>query len=240
MSPLPLYATPGKPETALVLIQHQMNQPAQIVLSQNLRLSGLIRCLPLDLLQVFITLLTFYEARGEVRASIEQLSEALEIHPDQIEAKLIQLAAYTFEDAPLLYPSSERVYALSKRVGVPVDITPPAPPEPIHRSVPRELIIELSRRKYATPRAEAEAMIDKQLAKTLPEPIPEGREGEAYMALIDIGVSDADARSLLAEFPIESIEEQIEWLPRRGARNPARFVVAAIRGGYASPDVPRA
>ena len=130
MSPLPLYATPGKPETALVLIQHQMNQPAQLVLSQNLRLSGLIRCLPLDLLQVFITLLTFYEARGEVRASIEQLSEALEIHPDQIEAKLVHLAAYTFEDAPLLYPSGERVYALSKRVGVPVDITP----SPRHRS----------------------------------------------------------------------------------------------------------
>ena len=83
-------------------------------------------------------------------------------------------------------------------------------------------------------------MIDKQLAKTPPEPIPEGREGEAYMALIDIGVSDADTRSLLAEFPIESIEEQIEWLPRRAARNPSRFVVAAIRGGYASPDVPRA
>ena len=239
MSPLPLYATPGKPETALVLIQHQLNQPAQLVLSQNLRLSGLLRCLPLDLLQVFITLLTFYEARGEVRASIEQLSEALEIHPDQIEAKLVQLAAYSFEDAPLLYPSGERVYALSKRVGVPMDVTPPAPAEPVYRRAPRELIIEMSRRKYGTPRAEVEAMIEAQLAKIPPEPIPEGREGEAYMALIDIGVSDADARSLLAEFPIESIEEQVEWLPKRGARNPARFLVAAVRGGYAAPDGPR-
>ena len=236
MSPLPQYAIPGKPETALVLIEHQLNQPARLVLCASLRLSGLLRLLPPSLLQVFVTLLTFYEARGEVRASIEQLSEALEIHPDQVEAKLQQLAAYSFEDAPLLYPSGERVYALSKRVGVPVDVTPPAPPEPVRHVVPREVIIEMSRRKYGRPRAEVEAIVEAQLGHTPPEPIPEGRAGELYLSMVEVGVSDADARSLLAEFPIESIEEQIEWLPRRGARNPARFLPAAIRGGYAAPE----
>jgi hypothetical protein len=67
-------------------------------------------------------------------------------------------------------------------------------------------------------------------------PIPEGREGEAYRAMLVVGITDQEARNLLIENPLEVIEEQIEWLPVRGARNPARFLSAAIRGNYASPQ----
>ena len=244
MSPLPLYATPGNPETALVLLQHHPGQPAQLVLSPNLRLSGLLRVLPPDLLQVFIALLTFQGAMGEVRASVESLAEALGLHPDQVQQRLQLLAAYTFDGAPLIFPSStdassttEHTYSLSKRVGVPMDITLPAQTsEKPYRPVPREEIIQRSRKRYATPRAEAETIVAEQLGSTPPEPIPEGREGEAYHALLAVGVSEQDVRQLLAEFPIESIEAQLEWLPARGARNPGRFLTAAIRGDYAPPE----
>ena len=240
MSPLPLYATPGSPETALVLLQHQPGQPAQLVLSPNLRISGLLRVLPPDLLQIFIALLTFQEAIGEVRAVVESLAEALSLHPDQVQQRLQLLAAYTFDGAPLIFPSAEHTYSLSKRVGVPVDIMPPAQmSEKPYRAVPREEIIHRSRERYATPRAEAEVIVAEQLGNTPPEPIPEGREGEAYHALLAVGVPENEVRKLLAEFPIESIEIQLEWLPARGARNPARFLTAAIRGDYASPDTPR-
>ena len=247
MSPLPLYATPGDPETALVLLQHHPGQPAQLVLSPNLRLSGLLRVLPPELLQVFVALLTFQGAMGEVRASVEPLAEALGLHPDQVQQRLQLLAAYTFDGASLIFPSSmdasssaEHTYSLSKRVGVPVDITPTVQTsEKPYRPVAREEIVQRSRERYATPRAEAEVIVAEQLGSTPPEPIPEGREGEAYKAMLAVGVLDPDARQLLAEFPIESIEAQLEWLPARGARNPARFLTAAIRGDYASPDTPR-
>ena len=247
MSPLPLYATPGNPETALVLLQHQPGQPAQLVLSPNLRISGLLRVLPPDLLQVFVALLTFQGAMGEVRAVVESIAEALGLHPDQVQQRLQLLAAYTFDGAPLIFPSSmdasssaEQTYSLSKRVGVPVNLTPPTQAkEKPYRAVPREEIVQRSRERYATPRAEAEVIVAEQLGNTPPEPIPEGREGEAYHALLAVGVSEQDVRQLLVEFSIEAIETQLEWLPARGARNPARFLTAAIRGNYASPDAPR-
>ena len=199
MSPLPSYAIAGNPEIALVLIQHQLNLPAQLVLSPNVRISGLLQAMSPELLQVFVALLTFQEARGEVRASIEQLAETLNLHPDQVEQHLQTLAGFTYDGAPMIFLSGERTYALSKRVGVPVDLTPPSRPEPTYRTVPREVIIENSRRLYAKPRAEVEAIIEAQLGKIPPEPAPEGREGEAYHALLEVGISDLDARQLLAD-----------------------------------------
>ena len=235
MTPLPLYAIAGNPEIALVLIQHQLNLPAQLVLSPNFRLSGLLRVMPPELLQVFIALLTFQEAMGEVRANVEQLAEVFELHPDLVEQRLQTLAAYTFDDAPIIFLSAERTYSLSKRVGVPVDLTPPSRPEPTYRTVPREVLIERSRRLYAKPRAEVEAIIEAQLARIPPEPIPEGRPGDAYRALLAAGVPEDQARQLIKESPLEEIEVQLAWLPKRGARNPGRFLVAAIRGSYAPP-----
>ena len=240
MSPLPLYATPGNPETALVLLLHHPSQPVQLVLSPNLRLSGLLRVLPPELLQIFVALLTFQGAMGEVRAVVESLAETLGLHPDQVQQRLQQLAAYTFDGAPLIFPSAEHTYSLSKRVGVPVDIVPQAQAsEKPYRPVAREEIVQRSRERYATPRAQAEVIVAEQLGTMPPEPIPEGREGEAYKAMLAVGVLEQDVRQLLAEFPIASIEAQLEWLPARGARNPARFLTAAIRGDYASPDTPR-
>ena len=165
MSPLPSYAIAGNPEIALVLIQHQLNLPAQLVLSPNVRISGLLQAMSPELLQVFVALLTFQEARGEVRASIEQLAETLNLHPDQVEQHLQTLAGFTYDGAPMIFLSGERTYALSKRVGVPVDLTPPSRPEPTYPTVPREVIIENSRRLYAKPRAEVEAIIEAQLGK---------------------------------------------------------------------------
>ncbi len=240
MSPLPLYATPGKPETALVLIQHQVDQTAQLVLSPNLRHSGLLKVMPPDLLQILVALLTFHDSRGEVKASASHLAEALGIHPDQAEQRLQQLCGYTFDGAPIVFPSTEHTFALSKRVGVPIDIAPSTatPTEPPYATVPREELVRRSRERYATPRTEAEAMVEEQLGVMPAQPVPEGREGEAYQAMLAVGMADAEARKLLAESPIEQIEEQIEWLPERGARNPARLLSAAIRGNYAPPDSP--
>ena len=36
-------------------------------------------------------------------------------------------------------------------------------------------------------------------------------------------------------FPIRLIEQQLDWLPYRQARNPVRFLIAAIENAYAPP-----
>ena len=237
MSPLPLYATPGKRETALLLIEHRTSLPPQLVLLPNLRLSGLLHLLSPELLWAFVTLLTFQEGSGEVRASVAQIADALKIHPDHAEALLQALATYTFDGAPILFQSSQDTYSLSKRVGVPVDSAPPvAETEKPYRPVPREEVIERSRKRYSTPRAEAEAAVIDQLGIVPEEPIPDGRPGDAYRALLAAGVPEPHARQLLKDVPIEEIEAQLTWLPERGARNPGRFLVAAIRGSYAPPQ----
>lgn len=236
MSPLPLYATSGKRATALLLIEHRPGQPAQLVLLPNLRLSGLLHLLSPELLRVFVALLTFQETSGEVRASIAQIADTLHIHQDHAEALLQTLATYTFDGAPILFQSSTDTYSLSKRVGVPVEsLQPVAEEEKPYHPVPREEVVERSRRRYATPRAEAEAAVIEQLGIVPEEPIPDGRLGDAYRALLGAGVPEPQARQLLKEAPLETIEAQIAWLPERGARNPGRFLVAAIRGDYAPP-----
>jgi hypothetical protein len=244
MSPLPLSATPGKPETALVHLQHRMGLAPQVVLLPSLRVSGLLHIFPADLLRIFIALLTFQEGSGEVRASVGQVADALKLHSDLAAAQLQTLAGYTFDGAPMLYETAfahgERGYSLSKRVGVPINEMSQSPQsEQGYRPASKEQLIALSRERYTTPISEAKAIVAEQLGVVPEEPPPPGRHGDAYRALLKLGVMEPDARELVGEYELESIEQQLAWLPERGARNPARFIVAAIRGNYDSPEARR-
>jgi hypothetical protein len=241
--PLPLYAISGKSENALVILEHRLGQTPQVVLSPNLRHSGLLRVMPPELLQVFVALLTFQDGRGEIKANIAMIAEALDLHPDKVEVRLQTLSTFSFDGASFLFETTistkEKAYALSKRVGVSVNVPKMKAhdrSEKPYRPVPMETVIQQSREKYGTPRAEAEAIVAEQMGIMPTLPIPEGREGEAYRAMLVVGITDQEARNLLAENPLEVIEEQIAWLPVRGARNPARFLSAAIRDNYASPQ----
>ena len=50
-----------------------------------------------------------------------------------------------------------------------------------------------------------------------------------------MGVSFDVARRLVQEYPLTRVGEQVDWLPYRGAKNPARFIVAAIEKEYDPP-----
>lgn len=241
MTPLPLHTIPGNPETALVLLKQSPGAAPELVLLPNLRFSGLLHILPPELLQALVALLTFQEGRGEVRASVAQMAETLQIHLDQADSRFQQLTGYTFDGASLVFQSGEGTYSLSKRVGVPVvaEQIADGPVEPPIALATREEVIEMSRERYATSRAEAEAMVAEQLGIDQQVPIPEGREGDAFRGMLTVGVPEPEARAILQEFEIAEIEQQLSWLPERGARNPARFLVAAIRGRYESPEARR-
>jgi len=49
--------------------------------------------------------------------------------------------------------------------------------------------------------------------------------------------SKEEAASILERFPLGVIQQQLDWLPYRHAKSPARFLVAAIEGNYEAPHI---
>ena len=62
----------------------------------------------------------------------------------------------------------------------------------------------------------------------------EGKQ-KAFKTMTDLGMPKDQALDLLARFDLGDVERQIAWLPSRNAKNPARFLAAAIEGGYDMP-----
>ena len=117
----------------------------------------------------------------------------------------------------------------------------PQPPKtPKLKAVPREVIIEHSRRKYARTRAEVEAEIaqlnnwkpigDKAEVKPLDPQVAKVRE-----ELIKIGLLTQQADDLLDRYDLPRIKRQLEWLPQREARSPVGFLLSAINNDYEAP-----
>lgn len=112
----------------------------------------------------------------------------------------------------------------------------------------REQVIARSRSLYGRPRAQVEADINRFLQGKQPltvEPPVEEEEtpttpaGVARLALkrrlLARGLTLEQATLLLDTYPLPRIEQQVEWLPLRHARNPVGFLMAAIEGDYEPP-----
>jgi hypothetical protein len=229
---LPSYAIAGDPTNAPFLIEVGMTE-AKVVLGQALAASGLLAHLPLELLPVLLALLAQVGPLGDVQASPQDVAQMLGIHPDEAEARLSRLAVFPSPEYPLAYCQGDR-YRLSKQYIVPIAQSLSFPPseQETYRPVPREEVIARSREQYATPREEAERQVEMQLGI---EPLPEGPEGEVLQALVNVGVPQSVGHELIASFPLARIQAQLHWLPKRGARNPARYLVSAVQGDFGPP-----
>lgn len=58
---------------------------------------------------------------------------------------------------------------------------------------------------------------------------------ELLQELARVGLNHAQIDSLAKRFPAEEIEQQLQWLPARGARNPAALLIRAIEQGWDEP-----
>ena len=67
------------------------------------------------------------------------------------------------------------------------------------------------------------------------EPAVAERKRRAYEKMTDLGMAKEQALDLLARFDVERVERQVGWMPYRGAKNPARFLAAAVVGDYEAP-----
>jgi hypothetical protein len=233
---LPLYAIPGDPTIAPFLIEVGLTD-ARVTLGKNLARSGLLAHLPVELLPVLLALLSQVRVSGNVHADTVTVARLLGLHPDDAEVRLHRLAAFPSAEQPLVYISSG-AWGVSKQYcpPVPQTLSVTAPEQEAYRPTSREEVILHSRQQYATPVQEAERQVEAQLGI---EPLPEGEAGEVLQALRNLGVRPDTARELLAAYPLARIQAQLHWLPKRAARNPARYLISAIQKDFGPPGPPQ-
>lgn len=58
---------------------------------------------------------------------------------------------------------------------------------------------------------------------------------EIALALMKLGVSNRGVEELLASFPYDQIERQLQYLPFRKAKRPEAFIIDAVRNNYSPP-----
>lgn len=116
----------------------------------------------------------------------------------------------------------------------------PAP----ERRAGRDALIAHSRARYAAPRAEVEADIARRMGWGPPAfdqdpPEVAQHKQELYDKLFGQGMSKEQALDVLERFDLGLVGRQLDWLPLRGAKNPARYLLAAIENNYEPPVAAR-
>jgi hypothetical protein len=61
------------------------------------------------------------------------------------------------------------------------------------------------------------------------------RATQIAVRLMKLGVSNAGVQELLAHYPYEEIERQLDFLPYRKAKRPEAFIMDAVRKNYSPP-----
>lgn len=229
---------------------------AFVMLTPRLRTSGFLLALSPEELQSFLLLLTFITADGRIAPATSQLAQTLGTSEAKTRARLERLLKVewlgqhivTKNDSGAGWHSYSPVLGLLPfREEEEVD-----PPQAVYRVAPRKVIIEHSRRTYARPRAEVEREIEQFFSKSSPSshqshkpshspmtyqsPTPQNEASNQLRdALIQVGVYAEQADELLVDYDHVRIQRQLMWLPYRGARNSAGFLIAAIRDNYEAP-----
>lgn len=231
---------------------------AAVLVTDALRSSGLVQALDAAEFQTLLLVLSCVTANGGFAATPELLAPVAGVPVFRMLGRLRRLASLSWREEPLLIEQGTEsglrlfqpsrhlldvrrslIFPAPERAGAPL-----AMPQELGHNAPvqsaalsrREAVIAHSRATYGRPRAEVEASIERFLRG---EPEPTTPEEEARLRLrrrlTDTGLTGEQADRLLAGFPAAAIEQQLEWLPYRHARNPAGLLLAAIEGGYEAP-----
>ena len=257
-TPTTLTLASSTPETPFVIVLHQRDRTpagyfrpeATVTVRPALRTSGLLAALPPEDAKSLLLLLTFVTANGWCRPALPELAAAMRVGEGKARARMRRLAEFPWQGRPLVtevggaagltsYAPSPAVIRTEQAAPEPPLAPPPLPP-----SASRDAIIAHSRALYATPRAEVERGIAERMGWGPPafaEDDPAVAEGkrEAYRRMTDLGVPKEQALDLLARFDVERVGRQLDWLPHRNAKSPARFLAAAIEHDYEAPPVVR-
>ena len=218
---------------------------ARLILTPRVRTSGFWNALSPEDFQTLLLLLTFLTPNGWCRPTLPELAQAMQTSHLKARARLHRLTQTRWQGQPLVtvlgrldgldaYLPGRHLLA---HENAPLD--EPPPPAPL-RTAGREAVIAYSRARYTKGREEVEREIAQRMGWAPPDfagddpAVAEGKQ-RAYQAMTNVGVPKEQALDLLARFDLGAVESQIAWLPSRNAKNPARFLAAAIEGVYDRP-----
>jgi len=221
---------------------------ARLLLTSALRTSGLWSALPPDELRDLTLLLTFLSPNGRVQPTLPELAGAMQASHAQTRARMLRLSRRVWQGQPL-------VVELNRQSGLDAYLpgrqllgsyqTPQAPAATAQTVLTepragRDVLIAHSRARYATPRAEVEADIARRMgwgAPAFENDPPEVAEEKRvlYDKLSEQGMSKSQALDVLDRFDLTVVRRQLEWMPYRAAKNPSRYLQAAIENNYEAP-----
>jgi hypothetical protein len=214
---------------------------AAMHLTPALRTSGLLNQLSPDDLKSLVFLLTFVSPEGHCQPFLSQLAEAMRVSPARAKSRMRRLCDVRWKGESLVIYSKSAsglsAYSLNPRVvsyqhRKETERQAAAP----YVAAPREAIIEHSRKHYARPRAEVERIIARQMGHDVDET---DEERKIRYRLENAGLTGEQAREIVASYDLDSIAQQLDWLPFRHAKNPAGYLIAAIEGHYSEPRAVR-
>ena len=218
---------------------------ARLILTAQVRTLGLWNALTPEDFQTLLLLLTFLSPNGWCRPTLPELAQAMQTSHAKARGRLHRLTQGKWQGQPLASvlsrPDGLDAFLPGRHLlaheNAPLD-EPPQPEPP--RVAGREAVIAYSRARYTKGRKEVEREIAERMGWAPPDfagddpAVTEGKQ-QAYQAMTNAGVPKEQALDLLARFDLGAIESQISWLPQRNAKNPARFLAAAIEGSYDKP-----
>lgn len=218
---------------------------ARLILTDRLRTSGLWRALTPEDFKTLALLLTFVTPNGWCRPTLPELADAMGVSRAKAKGRLERLVQARWQGHPLAEllarPDGLDAYLPGRRLVAHEDAQVPGPAQAAPARTPgREAVAAYSRARYAKTRAEVERQIGEMMGWGPPafagdDPaVAEGKR-RAFKAMTDVGMPREQALDLLSRFDLGAVECQISWLPSRGAKNRARFLAAAIEGGYDMP-----
>ena len=219
---------------------------ARLIFTERVRTSGLWRALTPEDFKTLLLLLTFVTPNGWCRPTLLELADAMGVSQPKAKARLERLLQTPWQGQPLAdrlpRPDGLDAYLPGRQLVAHEDAAPaPEPPQEAQRPTPgREAVVAYSRARYAKTREEVERQIGEMMGWAPPDfagddpAVAEGKR-RAFKAMTDVGMPKEQALDLLARFDLGTVESQISWLPQRNAKNPARFLAAAIEGSYDRP-----
>lgn len=218
---------------------------AQLCVTPALRTSGFLAAIGLDEFKSLLLLLTFLSADGRCAVSVPQLAQSLRLSHGKTRARFERLTAVRWQGQAIV---------LHAKWGGGLDGFSPAPgfipiieepqngaQSPTLTVLPREVVIEHSRRTYARTREEVEREIEEMMnwrKKGELRPVQPARspdEQKLHDELVAVGLLSEQAQELIKRFDVVRIRRQLVWLPLRMAKNKAGYLVAAIKDNYAPP-----
>jgi len=172
------------------------------------RRQGFLALVPPDAWHALSAVLSFTCRDGRRRFTLDQLALALAVPRLEAARRLDELSRTQWRGQPLAAPEAGPDGEVA---GVEV--------------APVELLLSLS-------------------AEAVPAAGPASPEAAAPAAAPDAGLRaeleraglrPEQAGCLLSEFPADLLRRQLAWLPRRGARNPAAFLIKAVENDWGEP-----